>query len=62
MKSIGFIYGEKVSHYEHTKQREDIVETRDDYLDWIEQYREAGYTIYYQDETWVFTKMTCVKV
>ena len=62
MKSIGFIYGDKVSHYERTKEREDIVKMSDDYLDWIEQYREEGYTIYYQDETWVFKNITCAEV
>ena len=36
MKSIGFIYGDKVSHYEHTKEIEEIVKVRDDYLDRIE--------------------------
>ena len=34
----------------------------DYYLDWIEQYPEEGYTICYQDETWVFKNMTCAKV
>ena len=62
MRSIGFIYGDKLSHYGHTKEREDIAKMRDDYLYWIEQYREEGYTIYYQDETWIFENMTCAKV
>ena len=51
-----------MSHYEHTKEREDIVKMGDDYLDWIEQYREEGYTIYYQDEAWIFKNMTWAKV
>ena len=40
MKSIGVIYGVRVPHYEHTKESEDILKIRDDYLYWIEQYRE----------------------
>ena len=35
---------------------------RDDYFDWVEQYRVEGYTIYYKDETWIFKNMTCAKV
>ena len=62
MKSIGFIYGEKISHYEYTKNRADVISMRDNYLDWISKYREEGYRIYYQDETWVFKNMSCNKV
>ena len=51
MKSIGFIYDDRISHYEHTKQRPDIVTMRDNYLEWIQKYRDEGYNIYYQDET-----------
>ena len=35
---------------------------RDDYLDWKEQHREEGYTVYYQDETRIFKNMTYAKV
>ena len=62
MKSTGFVYGDRLSHYEHTKRRADIVSMRDNYLDWIAKYRTEGYRIYYQDETWVFKNMTCSKV
>ena len=62
MRSIGFIYGDRMSHYEHTKEREDIVKMRDDYLDWIEQYCKESYIIYYKEETWIFKNMTCAKV
>lgn len=40
----------------------DIVSMGDNYLDWIQKYREDGYRTYYQDETWVFKNMTCGKV
>ena len=62
MKSIGFIYGDKISHSEYTKNRADVVSMRDNYLDRISAYREKEYTIYCQDETWVFKNMSCFKV
>ena len=62
MKRIGFVYEDRVTHYEHTRNREDIIKMRDDYLDWIRKYREEGRRVYYQDETWVFKNMSCPKV
>ena len=38
MKSVGFVYEDKLSHYEHTKSRADVVAMRDNYLEWIHQY------------------------
>ena len=46
---IGIVYNDRVTHYEHTKTREDIVKMRDDYLDWITKYREEGRLICYQE-------------
>jgi len=62
MKSIGYIYGERISPYENKKNRVDIILMRDNYLEWISKYRESGHTIFYQDETWVFKNMACSKV
>ena len=62
MKRIGLVYEDRITHYEHTKSREDIIKMRDDYLDWITKYREERRRIYYQDETWVFKNMACAKV
>lgn len=62
MQKHGFIFEEQVSHYEHTKTREDIVSMRDNYLEWISKYRDQGYQIFYQDETWVFKNMSPKKV
>ena len=62
MKLVMLIYGYKVSYYKHRKEREDIVKMRDDYVDWIEQYRDEGYRIYYQGETWAFKNRTSAKV
>ncbi len=61
-KSNEFLYGEKVSHYEYTKNRADVISMRDNYLDWVKSYRENGYRIYYQDETWVFTNLSYSKI
>lgn len=57
MKSIGFVHKGKVSHYEYTKTGADVIAMRDNYLEWINRYREDGFQIFYQDETWVFKNM-----
>ncbi len=62
MKSNGFLYGDKVSHYKYTKNRADVISMRDNHLDWVKSYRENGYRIYYQDETWVFRNMSYSKI
>ena len=62
MKRIGLVYEDWITHYEHAKNREDIIKMRDNYLDWIAKYRKEGRRIYYRDETWVFKNMTRAKV
>ena len=62
MQASGFVFGDKISYYEVSKQREDVVSMRDNYLEWIMNYRNNGYEIFYQDETWVFKNMTSKKV
>lgn len=62
LQASGFVFDDKITHYEYTKQREDVVSMRDNYLEWISSYREKGYEVYYQDETWVFKNMTSEKV
>ena len=51
MQPIGFIYDDRISRYEHTKKRTDIFIMRNNYIEWIEKYRDEKYNIYYQDET-----------
>lgn len=58
MQKIGFVYKNRVSYYQHTKERQDVVAMRDNYLEWIQYYRENNYEIFYQDETWVFKNLT----
>ena len=62
MKKNGFSYTERKSHYEYTRERSDIIEMRCDYLDYISEYREKGYQVFWQDETWVFKNMSKPKV
>ena len=40
MKSVGFIYGDKVSHYEYYKNREYMGSMGHNYLKWVSHYRE----------------------
>ena len=58
MNNNGFCYKNRKTHYEFSREREDIMLMRDNYLEWIEKYRNEGYIIYYQDETWVFKNMS----
>lgn len=62
MQHFSFVYDEHVSDYEFTKNQDDVVSMKDNYLEWIKEYRKKGYRIFYQDETWVFKDMTCKKV
>ena len=62
MKSIVFIYGDRICHYEYAKNRADVVSMRDNYLDCTSAHREQGYIIYYQDEIWIFENMSWSKV
>ena len=47
MKKIGFVYGDRISHYENTKMRQEIIKMQDDYLEWIDKHRNGGRRIYY---------------
>ena len=62
MKRIGFDHEDHVTHYEYTRNREDIIKMRDDHLEYIRKYREEGSREYFQDETWVFKNKSCRKV
>lgn len=39
---------------EYKKERSDINELRDSYLEWTERYKDDEDEVYYQEETWVF--------
>ena len=45
IKSTGFVYPEKLSHYEFTKQRADFLVMRDSYFELIDRYRADGYRV-----------------
>ena len=42
MQSIGFIYDDRISYYQQTKQFRDMVTMRDNYLEWIQKYHDEG--------------------
>ena len=42
--------------------RLDIIEVRDNYMEYMEKYRKEGRRIYFQHETWEFRNMACTKV
>ena len=44
MKSVGFIYGDKIFHYENTKNLEDMRIVRDNNLKWVAHYRSEFIT------------------
>ena len=48
-----FAFGPLKIHYEYTRERADIIAIREKYLFWIQKYRNEGYHIFYQDETWL---------
>ena len=62
MLHTGYSFEKRQSHYEYTKERDDIICMRENYLDWINRYRNEGYRIFYQDETWVFKNMAQSKI
>lgn len=46
-----------LTHYEVTETHQDIVSMRENYFKKIQRYRQDGYNILCQDETWVFNNM-----
>ena len=49
-------------HYEYTREREDVVRMRENYLIRVAKYHADGFEIYFQDETWANKNMECNKV
>ena len=54
----GFAYKNQKTHYQFSRERDDIVLMCDNYLEWINYYWRSVHDIYYQDETWVFKNMS----
>jgi len=57
MCANSFAYSPRQNLYAHVKERDDITQMRDYYLEWINHYRSEGYRIFFQDEIWVFMNM-----
>lgn len=62
MCETGFAFTAGKSNYEYTREREDIMTMGENYQLKIGKYREEGFEIYYQDETWAHKNMGCAKV
>ena len=58
MRKNDFVFGPPKSHYEYTRERAEIITMREKYLFWIHKYRNEGYHIFYQDETWLNKNMS----
>jgi hypothetical protein len=58
----GFTFKLRKNHYDHQREREDIVVLRANYLEWVQMYRERGFCVFYPDEAWVFNNMSHGKV
>ena len=52
MLRLGFGHSPRQYYYEGVREREDILEMRANYLQWISQYRKDNYIIFFQEETW----------
>ena len=61
MKRIGFVYESRVTHYEHTVNREDVIKMRDDYLDWIRKFKKKGVVCITKMKIGVFKNISCRK-
>ena len=62
MQQTGFKFSHCKSHYDYTRERPDVMTMRENYLLWLSKYRQEGYEIYFQDETWANKNMGCSKV
>lgn len=56
MHSSGLSYRQRPNYYPYARERNHIVVMRYNYLEWIQCYRQQGYRILWQNETWVFKK------
>ena len=45
MKSNGFVLTNTPNNYKYTREREDIICMRDNYLFWVDKYPKDGYNI-----------------
>lgn len=62
MREGGFHYTKQCLTCVYTKERTDICRMRDNYPEWIKIYRNNGYEVFYQDETWIFKNNAPINV
>jgi len=58
MKEAGFYFSRGPNHYDVAREDPEIKDQRSNYIDTVRQYRRAGRTIYYNDETWANKNMS----
>ena len=57
MQDIGFSFSRGPNHYDTARKKPSVRKQRNNFIDTLRKYREAGRTIYYTDETWLNKNM-----
>eukprot|EP00170_Pyropia_yezoensis_P002478 contig_10331_g2482 len=58
MRDSGFHFARGLNHYDVARENPAIKAQRENYIDTVREYRRAGRTVYYTDETWVNNNMS----
>eukprot|EP00170_Pyropia_yezoensis_P003544 contig_14810_g3554 len=58
MRDFGFHFARGLIHYDVARKNPAIKAQRENYIDTVREYRRAGRTVYYGDETWVNKNMS----
>ena len=58
MQDIGFSFSRGPNHYDVAREKPSVRKQRNNFIDTVRKYREAGRTIYYTDETWLNKNMS----
>eukprot|EP00170_Pyropia_yezoensis_P003027 contig_12710_g3034 len=58
MQDLGFTFARGPNHYDIAREKPSTVAQRNEFLRRVQEYREAGRTIFYTDETWASKNMT----
>ena len=58
MQDLGFSFSRGPNHYDVVREKPSVRKQRNNFIDTERQYRAAGRTIFYSDETWLNKNMT----
>jgi len=58
MQDLGFSFSRGPNHYNFAREKPSVRKQRNNFIDTVRQYRPAGRTIFYTDETWLNKNMT----